>query len=92
MLTMTDKNIQEIISKLDQQIPKEDAEVIFAAYGETAAYANKQGYLRLGIEFLKMAYSDSDGVGVLDYMMADQSDFTFDHLTKHKDTLEFLSS
>lgn len=58
---MDEEKIKKLISGLDESVSKEGAAVQFNAYGggpdESYIQANKQGYLRLGIEILKAAYS-----------------------------------
>ena len=57
-----DQKIQEIIEQLDQMVSKDGA-VLVEGYidseqGGEFYEANRQGYLRLGIEFLKGAYAE----------------------------------
>jgi hypothetical protein len=57
---MKDEEIQRFIDRLEAEIPKEGAKVRLREYGggpdESEVWANKAGYLRLGLEFLKAAY------------------------------------
>jgi len=89
---MDHREIKEIISKLDSSIPKEGAEVIFRSFGETAVYANREGYLRLGIEFLKQAFNETGLDSDIQYMIDKDSDFSIDHFTVSKEQLNFISS
>jgi hypothetical protein len=58
---MDDSRIQSLITELDEAIPREGAVVRIEYYGggpdECYAVANRRGYLRLGIEFLRAAYA-----------------------------------
>ncbi len=89
---MDEKKIQEIIKQLEDEIPREDAKVIFEQYGggpdESQIIANQRGYLRLGIEFLKAAFAERkpiskkgyDAIPVdLDYLIAENSTVGFDN-------------
>src|SRR5688572_2077805 len=67
---MTDEEIREIVAQLDAAIPREGAVVEIEQDEEmyeiraVAVVANRLGYLRLGIEFLKAAIappSDPEG-------------------------------
>jgi hypothetical protein len=88
---MNDEAIQNAISSLDKAVPKEGARVAMVQYGggpdESQIIANRQGYLRLGIEFLKAAYSTPlqpepkapDMVKLdLEYLLTNDSDINFD--------------
>ncbi len=57
-----DQKILSLIKELDKEVPTEGAVVKFEQYGggpdESQIIANKKGYLRLGIKFLKAAFAD----------------------------------
>ena len=89
---MNHAEIKEIISKLDSAIPKKDAEVAFRSFGETAVYANQEGYLRLGIEFLKQAFNETGLNSDIEYLIDKNSDFSIDHFTISKEQFDFISS
>lgn len=89
---MTDDEIRGFISKLDSKVSKEEAEVIFRSFGETAICANREGYLRLGIEFLRCALDGTHPAPDIDYMVSAESDFGIDHFTSTREELEFVSS
>ena len=89
---MTDSEIKEFIVRLDSATPKEAAEVMFQAFGETAVYANRAGYLRLGIEFLKCAMTGTDEFPNIDYMISADSEFSIDHFTGSREELDSISS
>lgn len=54
--------IQELIEQLDAAVPRDGAAVLIPLYGggpdESYIVANQRGYLRMGIEFLKAAYTE----------------------------------
>jgi len=56
---MDDKELAQVIERLDHEIPRDGAEIEFMQYCdgfvEHRVIANRAGYLRLGIEFLKAA-------------------------------------
>ena len=99
---MDDKQIQEIAEKLDAQVPRENAAVRMEQYGgqgENRIVANRLGYLRLGIEFLKAAIAqpmeaakedkkndEPDEVDIdLDYMATEDSEITFEWFQRTED-------
>jgi len=65
-----DDSIRQIIEALDAEVPKHGAQVLLHTYGggpdECYCVANKQGYLRLGIEMLRAGYSESDEDSLID--------------------------
>jgi hypothetical protein len=74
---------------LDDAVPRDNARVKFEQYGggpdESHVIANREGYLRLGVEFLKAAYAPAgiahsrDAVPVdLDYLVTSDSTVDFD--------------
>lgn len=98
---MDDKEIREIADKLDAQVPRENAAVRMEQYGgpgENRIVANRLGYLRLGIEFLKAAIAqpmeveenkkndEPDEVDIdLDYMATEDSEITFEWFQRTED-------
>jgi len=56
---MNRERISAIVAELEQLIPTENASVLFSQYGggpdESKVVATEEGYLRLGLEFLKAA-------------------------------------
>ena len=88
---MNDTEIKELIRKLDSSVSKEGATATFRAFGETAVLANRTGYLRLGIEFLKRAYDETNDSSTIDYMISEDSDFSIDHFTTTQQEFDFLS-
>lgn len=90
MTNNQDLKIKEIISDLDRNIPKDDAYIQFSIYGggvdESKIRANKNGYLRLGVEFMKAAFvspvnqgsSESGNIEIdIDYLIKEQSPIEF---------------
>ena len=61
-------------------------------FGEVALYANKEGYLRMGLELMKCAFKETHLEADLNYLFNKDSEFGIDHLTRTKEQLEFLSS
>lgn len=80
--------VQKLITELDAVIPRDGARVQLSQYGggldEGRVIATQQGYLRLGIEFLRAAYAAPSAnaptqINVdLDYLLTDDSDIGFD--------------
>jgi hypothetical protein len=90
LATFDENKIKKIIRQLDSDIPKENASVKMIQYGggpdESQLTANRNGYLRFGIELLKSAYAkrsegkkDKNYIEVdLDYLITDDSSISFD--------------
>jgi hypothetical protein len=89
---MNDKEILEFIQNLDHQVSKENAVAKFRSFGEVALYANREGYLRLGIELLKCAYKETYPEADLSYLFGRESEFGIDHLTVDEEQFNFVSS
>ena len=80
--------MQKLITELDAVVPKDGARVQLSQYGggpdESRVIATQQGYLRLGVEFLRAAYAAPSGdaptqiVVDLDYLLTEDSDIGFD--------------
>jgi hypothetical protein len=80
--------LSELIGELDDQVPVDGAIVQFIQYGggpdESKIIANRLGYLRLGIEFLKGGIAIPSGAApslvnvVIDYLTDDNSNISFD--------------
>jgi hypothetical protein len=78
-----------MIQMLDDAVPRDEARVQFGQYGggpdESHVVANREGFLRLGVEFLKAAYAPAgvahsrDAVPVdLEYLVTEDSTVNFD--------------
>ncbi len=89
---MKDKEIIEFIRNLEKQIPSQDAEAEFVSFGEVALYANKEGYLRMGLELMKCAFEETHLEADLNYIFNKNSEFGIEHLARTKEQLEFFSS
>lgn len=84
----TTATVQKLITELDAFIQKDGARVQLSQYGggpdESRVIATQQGYLRLGIEFLRAAFAPPDAKAPtqitvdLDYLLTDDSDIGFD--------------
>ena len=98
---MDDARIQQTISWLDDEIPREGARVRLDQYGdgpdESRIIANKLGFLRLGLELLRGAYApteqDTDAVTVdIDYLLTADSSIGFDWFERREPEDEHASS
>lgn len=83
-----ERKVQEAIGFLEEEVPRERARVKLDQYGggpdESQIIANKDGFLRLGVEFLKAAYApvtdpkDPTAVKVdIDYLLTGDSSIYF---------------
>ena len=79
------ERINELVKELDQLVSKEEARVKFAAFGEVAMYATNNGYLRFGLEMMKVAVTEKPSEIDLNYLMDQESDFFIDHLETDED-------
>ena len=85
---MDENRIQDAIRFLDAEVPRQHAKVKLEQYGggpdESRMIANKLGFLRFGIEFLKAAHArpsdqQSNIVDIeLDYLLTTDSSISFD--------------
>ena len=89
---MEDSEIIEFIRKLESHIPAEGAEAKFVEFGEVALYANREGYLRMGLELMKCAFSETYLEADLNYIFSKDSDFGIEHLTTDKESLKLVTS
>jgi len=89
---MKDKDIIEFIKKLDSETSKECVEAELRAFGEVALYANKEGYLRMGLELIKCAFDETAQEADLNYLFTEKSEFGIEHLTRTKEELDIISS
>ena len=88
--------LNSIVNRLDQDISRENAKVTIQKYGgdldESFVVGTPNGYLRLGVEFLKAglaphASSENSAVDVdVEYLIDDDSDVQFDYFER-KDQL-----
>jgi hypothetical protein len=88
-VAMDEQKVRETIAWLEGEVPRDGARVKLTQYGggpdEGQVVANKLGYLRLGIEFLKGAFSaaeetSSSHAAVVDltYLVTEDSTINFD--------------
>lgn len=89
---MNDEQILKFVEELDRTVSKEHAIAKFRAFGEVALYANKEGYLRLGIELLKCAFEETYPDADLNYLFERNSDFGIEHLTITEEQFNSISS
>lgn len=98
---MNQDELREIIEKLETGISKENARVSIHKYGEgldeAFIVATENGYLRMGVEFLKAGITPHlpperfqgerrNAIDVeLDYLMAEDSDVHFDYFERNED-------
>ncbi|TVV43151.1 hypothetical protein [Thalassolituus sp. C2-1] len=89
---MTDEEILKFIKELDVYIPKIGAEARLVAYGETALYANKEGFLRMAVELMKCAFEETHPDACMHYLFDKSSDFGIDNLARTKEQLASFTS
>lgn len=89
---MTDQDLIILIKQLDAALPKEGAIVKAASFGESALYANKIGYLRLGIELMKCAFEQTNDRTGVSYLFSKDSDFSLEWLTTSEDEFKDIIS
>lgn len=78
-------DLQRLISALDDRVPREGSWVRFSQYGggpdESKITGNREGYRRLGIEFLKATFAAPSAESIevdLSYLVDSKSDVLFD--------------
>ena len=85
--------IEDIVSRLDSIVPRDSGWVEFTQYGggpdEGKINANKDGYRRLGIEFLKSTLlNQHDEFEVdIEYLVSPESTINFDLFTLNESRL-----
>ena len=95
---MDDSEIKRIIKLLDEGVEKENAKVLLGQYGggpeESQIVANKEGFLRFGIEIMKGAYIEKEEThGKIpvdldfEYLLSSDSDVFFD-LCERRDIVD----
>ncbi|PKF60183.1 hypothetical protein CW745_16375 [Psychromonas sp. psych-6C06] len=89
---MEDSEIIEFIRELESHVPIESAEAKFAAFGEVALYANKDGYLRMALELMKCAFDETYLEADMNDIFSKDSDFGIEHLTRDKNEFDIISS
>lgn len=89
---MKDEDILKFLNEFDIHIPKGEAEAKLVAYGETALYANKEGFLRMAVELMKCAFEETYPDACMNYLFDKDSDFRIDNLARTKEQLDFFSS
>jgi hypothetical protein len=93
--------LKEIIERLDEGVPRENARVSLQKYDDTSEQAfivaTENGYLRLGVEFLKAGVAPHlppertegrrpQAIDVeLDYLLTEDSDLRFDFFERSED-------
>lgn len=98
---MNQDEIKQIVDELDRNIPKENAKVSLQKYGgdldEAFIVATENGYLRMGVEFLKAGFapyiSAEKFLGKrpyaidveIDYLITDDSEVNFDYFERRED-------
>ena len=77
MASSLDPEIGKFVARLDEAVPRQGAWVTFVQYGggpeESAVYASRLGYLRLGIEFLKAGLNIPESAEEEQYVEVDLS-------------------
>jgi len=97
---MQTDELSSIVNRLDQDISRENAKVTIQKYGgdldEAFVVGTPNGYLRLGVEFLKaglMPHSSPEKSEIdvdVEYLIDDDSDVQFDYFER-KDQLTIKS-
>lgn len=88
--------ITRIVAELDDDLSKENARVSLIQYGgdsdESFIVATQNGYLRLGVEFLKAGLAPYRNPNIqpnqievdLEYLITDDSDISFDYFERNE--------
>ena len=89
------EQIKKMVDELDVAVSREGARVQLSQYGggpdECKMVGNQRGYLRLGIEFLRMAFAppspkSNETIDVdLRYLLTDDSNVVFDWFERRED-------
>jgi len=89
------EQIKKMVSDLDAAVPRDGARVYLSQYGggpdESKIVANQRGYLRLGIGFLRAAFSPPSPKSQemiqadLRYLMTEDSTVGFDWFERRED-------
>ncbi|HGG59327.1 MAG TPA: hypothetical protein ENK26_05330 [Gammaproteobacteria bacterium] len=92
--TMNDTETRQLIDLLDKSIDKEKAKVLLTRPGrrgpfsESKFIANKEGFLRFGIEIMKAAYAEKKEKNVVPVdikcLLLKDSNIVFDKFERHK--------
>jgi hypothetical protein len=89
---MQTDELNSIVNRLDHDISRENAKVTIQKYGgdlsEAFIVGTPNGYLRLGVEFLKAGLAPPDAPGEseidvdVEYLIDDDSDVRFDYFER----------
>lgn len=78
-------DLQRLVSALDERVPRDGSWVRFSQHGggpdESKITGNRQGYQRLGIEFIKATLTEPSAESIdvdLNYLVDGESDILFD--------------
>ncbi len=92
---MEPRELSSIVNRLDQDISRDNARVTIQKYGgdldESFVVATPNGYLRLGVEFLKAGiapYASPERAAIdvdVEYLIHDDSDVQFDYFERRED-------
>jgi hypothetical protein len=92
---MDTDELRTIVNRLDQNVSRENAKVTIQKYGgdldESFVVGTPNGYLRLGVEFLKAglaphASPEKPAIDVdVEYLIHDDSDVQFDYFERRED-------
>ena len=92
---METNELNAIVNRLDQDISRNNAKVTIQKYGgdldESFVVGTPNGYLRLGVEFLKAGlapYASPERAAIdvdVEYLIHDDSDVQFDYFERRED-------
>lgn len=92
---METNELSSIVNRLDQDISRENARITIQKYGgdltEAFVVGTPNGYLRLGVEFLKAGlapYASPERADIdvdVEYLIHDDSDVQFDYFERRED-------
>ena len=92
---METSELNAIVTRLDQDISRNNAKVTIQKYGgdldESFVLGTANGYLRLGVEFLKAGlspYASPERAAIdvdVEYLIHDDSDVHFDYFERRED-------
>lgn len=99
MSDQADGILRSHVERLDAAVSKDDAVILFQQYGggldEEAVFGTRAGYLRLGIEFLKIGTTAGKSVGPvevpadLDYLVHPNSNIFPHTFVRHESIEQF---
>ena len=86
------EKIAQLVNELEELVLIDNPKVKFASFGEVAMLGNPNGYLRLGLELMKVGAFQNPSTINLDYLMDPESDFFIDHIETDEDWFNKLTT